>query len=825
MFRFDEEVEPGDHILDITFSGILNDKLRGFYRSTFVDGEGVQHVIATTQFESIDARRAFPCWDEPDRKAVFAITLDVPAGLTAVSNSPVVHEEDLPDGRHRFSFGDTIAMSTYIVAFVVGNLEVTGPVDVDGIPLSVVHVPGKAHMTGFALECGAHALRFFVDWFGIPYPGQKLDLIAIPDFAAGAMENLGAVTFREAEVLIDPDDAAQPELERIAEVIEHEIAHMWFGDLVTMKWWNGIWLNEAFATFMSLLCLDDFRPEWKAWVSYAGMRAAAMQIDSLSTTRPIEYPVIAPEDAEGMFDLLTYEKGAGVLRMIERFLGGDRFRDGVRAYLEAHLLSNTETTDLWDAIEVVAGDQPIRAIMDSWIFQGGYPLVHAAAGESGDLYLSEEPFSLLQSARDDDPVPADESAWPRGPFAPEETSIGEDWLVPVIVGLREGGAPTSFGDLPEESQGTRRVLLTSEGAELRLSEADETPLGALTVVNVGGHGFYRVRYDSDLFSDLVGNLDRLERLERFALVSDTWACAVAGVTELSDFLALTANLGTETDASVWGVVVSAINRLDHAVADHHRVAPPVVGTVAPVAAAATCRLGTTRRRGRVDTGAAREPHRDPRRHCRRHLGACSLRRVVRRHQDGATPRCRHRPRRAAGGCPSRRQGRVRPHPRPLPAGALAAGGTAEPRLPDAVSRCEPRRRAAQHVPRRDPHPGCPLSHAEEPSQSSCPLAGLGFRPGALRGDGGQIPEGLDTRHAARHQCSRRCRREWRLASCRQRAGVRRRPSDGRGAAPDRPADRAARREHRLHPARAASDGRPAAARLNRLSYRPGKAEA
>jgi puromycin-sensitive aminopeptidase len=259
-------------------------------------------------------------------------------------------------------FADTIPMSTYLVAFVVGPLVATEPVDVDGVPLRVVHVPGNENLTSFALDVGAFCLRLFADYYEIPYPGDKCDLIALPDFAAGAMENLGAITFREAVLLIDPDEATAAELQRVADVVAHELAHMWFGDLVTMKWWNGLWLNEAFATFMELAAVDEYRPEWKRWVAFTNERAAAFAVDSLASTRPIEFPVHSPEEAEGMFDVLTYQKGASVLRMLEQYLGHDGFRAGIRRYLRTHEYGNAETTELWDAIEEATGE-PVRHIM------------------------------------------------------------------------------------------------------------------------------------------------------------------------------------------------------------------------------------------------------------------------------------------------------------------------------------------------------------------------------------------------------------------------------------------------------------------------------
>ena len=250
-------------------------------------------------------------------------------------------------------------MSTYLVAFVVGPLEATDPVDVDGIALRVYHVPGKGHLTGFALDVGAFALRWFQDYYGIPYPGEKVDLLALPDFAAGAMENFGCITFRESLLLIDPATSTHSEQESVADVVAHELAHMWFGDLVTMRWWNGIWLNEAFATFMEIAACDAFRPDWDRWTTFGLERSAAFEVDSLESTRSIEFEVRSPADADGMFDVLTYQKGGAVLRMLEQYLGEERFRQGVGHYLRQHAYGNTETSDLWDAIEETSG-QPVR---------------------------------------------------------------------------------------------------------------------------------------------------------------------------------------------------------------------------------------------------------------------------------------------------------------------------------------------------------------------------------------------------------------------------------------------------------------------------------
>ncbi|HLX89927.1 MAG TPA: M1 family aminopeptidase, partial [Acidimicrobiales bacterium] len=412
----------------------------------------------------------------------------------------------------------------------------------------VVHVPGREGLAEFALDAATHALRFFSDWFGIAYPAQKLDLLAIPDFAFGAMENLGCVTFREAMLLVDPSRASRIELERIADVVAHEIAHMWFGDLVTMKWWNGIWLNEAFATMMELLCVDAFRPEWRRWVSFGYERDVAMATDGLHSTRPVEYPVGPPEEAQGMFDVLTYQKGAGVLRMLERYLGAEPFRDGIRRYLAAHRFANTETSDLWDALEAASG-APVRQIMDSWILQGGFPLV-LAERSGDDVRLHQEPFAYAPGSG--------------------SSAIGRHWRIPVLArplpGPGNGAHPRSGTATSDEPPATKetKVLL---GDEPQLVPG---AAGAL-VVNAGGSGYYRVHYDEQSLPALATEFGRLEALEQFNLVSDAWAALVAGRSSLGEFLILAEAVRSELDPDVWTPVMGALGFLDHVVDDETRV--------------------------------------------------------------------------------------------------------------------------------------------------------------------------------------------------------------------------------------------------------------
>jgi puromycin-sensitive aminopeptidase len=519
-FDFDSLIASGPATIEIAFTGVLNDQLVGFYRSTFTDTEGVTRTIATTQFEHSDARQAFPCWDEPSFKATFEVNLTVPSHLAAYANSPVTSDVDLGNGQRSVSFAPTMKMSSYLVAFVVGPFEETAVVDVLGTPLRVIYPIGKGHLADLAMEAGEFSLRFFSQYFDIPYPGEKLDMIAIPDFAFGAMENLGCITYRESALLVDPKTASHLEVQRVAEIVAHEIAHMWFGDLVTMEWWEGIWLNEAFATFMQTLCIDAFRPQWKLWTSFGIDRDRAMRIDGLHTTRPIEYEVVSPDDARGMFDVLTYKKGGSVLRMLQQYLGEDVYRDGIRHYLKKHSYANAVTTDLWDALEEVSG-QPVRDVMNTWILQGGHPLVTLERAT-----LTQEPFAY-------------------GP-AQGDSAIGDSWLVPVLTRSLDGGAPS-------------RHLLAN--APLTIGETGPV------VLNAGGSGVFRSRYGAAELAAISGRIDELEELERATLVYDSWAALQAGMVTWDSFFAIARGLGDQDEPTPWMTVSTALDTLARALGD------------------------------------------------------------------------------------------------------------------------------------------------------------------------------------------------------------------------------------------------------------------
>ncbi len=555
--RLGHVLEPGPWELRLAFRGVLNDKLRGFYRSTYKDAQGRSRTLAATQFEATDARRAFPCWDEPDFKAVFATTLVIPPGLTAVSNTARVWE-GMREGKKEIRFADTIKMSTYLVAFVVGDLEATEPVMVGRTPLRVWAVPGKGRLAAFGQQAAAFSLDFFERYYDLPYPGDKLDLLAIPDFASGAMENLGAITFRETALLVDEPSATHGELERVADVVAHENAHMWFGDLVTMSWWNGLWLNEAFATFMEMLAVDAWKPDWQRWTSFGVSRAAALAVDGLQSSRPIEYPVRAPRDAEAMFDVLTYEKGASVLRMLEQHLGPEVFRDGIRQYLRRHAFGNADTGDLWKALGAASGES-VPALMDGWVFHPGYPLI-TVSEERGRLVLRQARFTYLK--------------------ARSHRKEARRWQIPLQLRITAKGEPVRY-----------RLLLAGLTQRVDLPKRFEHVL-----VNEGGHGFYRVRYANGLLERLLALIPGgLPAIERFNLLNDAWATTVAGLMRLTDYLDLTARFRTDPDRNVWSVLIDSLQTLHRLIVPNDR--PGLEALVHDRLGAAVGALGWTPRPG------------------------------------------------------------------------------------------------------------------------------------------------------------------------------------------------------------------------------------
>lgn len=535
---FDGSLGRGVWHLKIAFKGTLSDKLRGFYRSVWLDpaGNGDKHTIASTHFEPTHARRAFPCFDEPQFKATFKIFLEVDSHLTALSNGRMLRETLLPNPRMNeggprklVEFAETMLLSTYLVAFAIGEFVGSETQRVNGTDIRIYCVPGKEHLTEFAADCAAFAVDFYERYFEIPYPAEKIDHVAIPDFPIGAMENLGLITFRETALLVDQNQSSHAGLSRVAEIVMHELAHMWFGDLVTMKWWNGLWLKESFATFMANICLDAYRPEWKVWNEFALSRADAMGTDALKNTHAIENPVNHPDEATEMFDVISYQKGCSVLYQLHEFIGAEPFRKGCAGYLKQHSFNNTETYQLWDALEEAcrqAGlDIPVRHIMDTWVFSSGHPVITVQPGElSGCIKLQQRMFRLEEL---------------------DET--GFIWPVPVTVRIaKEDG---SFE--------RKKFCMDKPEQTLYLGENVRS-----FIVNAMGSGFFRVLYSKDIIGAITEDLHQLSTVERFNLLNDAWSTLRAGQLPVSEYLNLLKQFKTESDASIWQIIYDSLERLN-----------------------------------------------------------------------------------------------------------------------------------------------------------------------------------------------------------------------------------------------------------------------
>ncbi len=514
-------IGPGSYRLVIDYTGEINDQLKGLYRSSFKDSEGGEHTIATSQCQSTDARRIFPCWDEPDFKATFKTTMIVPQGVEAYSNAREV--ERLPrDGKVEFRFAETMKMSTYLLAFIAGPFEATEPIVSRGTPIRIIVPRGNLHLTEVALQNAVFCFEYLSDYYGIPYPGDKLDHIAIPDFAAGAMENVGLITYRDAYLVIDKDKASQAELQNSLDVIGHEVAHQWFGNLVTMAWWEGAWLNEAFASFMELKATDAMRPEWKRWLAFANLEVPwAMGTDQLASTRPIEFEVNAPEEVDQMFDSITYGKGSAVLHMIDEFIGVESFRRGVGNYLRRHAYANTVTGDLWEGLDS-ASDWPVSEVMNTWVYQRGFPQIEIRASDDG-IRLSQRRYLVI----------------------PDETDT-TIWKVPIQLGGSSNGE--TF---------TSKVLLEDDEIVVPVDGLD------WVVGNGGGYGFYRTSYSDDLFARLLDHIGDLDDIERYTLVSDTLAFVRSGQAEASSFLDLISTFTDEQEHAIWSVIIAGLGTVEH----------------------------------------------------------------------------------------------------------------------------------------------------------------------------------------------------------------------------------------------------------------------
>ena len=536
-FEFGSELTAGQATLSIEFTGELNDRLLGFYRSAYTDSDGKERYLAATQFESTDARRSFPCWDEPSVKAVFEVTLVIPCELKAVSNMEIVSESDEGNGKTRLQFAETPIMSTYLLAFIVGDIACVEDTTPDGTLMRVWATRGNEDKGQFALETSIDLLAYFNDYFGIPYPLSKLDHIALPDFAAGAMENWGAVTYRETALLVDPQNSSAGTRQRVAEVVAHEMAHMWFGDLVTMQWWDDLWLNESFASWMGTKAVDWLFPEWQMWTQFVNMDTSrALSLDGLKNSHPIEQEVKDPAEVSQLFDAISYSKGASVIRMLEQFLTPEVFRQGLYRYLSGHQYQNAQTLDLWSALEE-ASQQPVTSIMGTWTGQMGYPVLDVSARQSGgqtEITLSQERFvydSLL------------------GEGEAEATT----WQVPIRVAASGGSQPVS-------------LVMNDRQASVTLALG--TGSQQWFKVNPLQTGFYRVNYSAEDWERLIPAIESLAlpATDRLGIQNDAYALSRAGLLPITQFLSLASAYAKEDDASVWSDLASNLREIETLIA-------------------------------------------------------------------------------------------------------------------------------------------------------------------------------------------------------------------------------------------------------------------
>ena len=506
--RLARALAGGEAVVHLRYRGPLRDDLRGLYLA-----RSGKRRYAATQLEAADARRMFPCFDEPDKKARFAISVTIPRRLQAVSNG-AIERESAAGNQKTVHFRETPPLSTYLIALVVGELEASRVRRCGRTPIRVWHVPGKGGLSAFALEAAAESLARLERYFGLAYPYGKLDLIAVPDFEFGAMENAGAVTFRESLLLVDPKTITLGERKRVAEVIAHELAHMWFGDLVTMAWWDDLWLNEAFATWMAFSIVDAWKPEWEMWLDFQHHRAAAFALDGLRNTHPIYAEVETPDEATENFDAITYEKGASVVRMVEHWLGAATFRKGVRGYLRKHREGNARAADLWHALEDASGIA-VAPVVRAWLERPGFPLVSVRRSDRGGraaLELEQERFTA--------------------PGRGSELLRRMHWPIPAVVSVqRARGRPV-------------RVRALVRGRRGRI------PLGASRDVrwvyaNAEEGGFYRPLHDPRLLEALGQDLARLSPAERMGLLGHQWAGVRADRAPLADFLGLVERLAGE----------------------------------------------------------------------------------------------------------------------------------------------------------------------------------------------------------------------------------------------------------------------------------------
>jgi aminopeptidase N len=527
---FAKPLAAGPHRLRIGFAAKINTFDRGLFFVDYPTDNGTKRMLSS-QLEPADARRIFPCWDEPAFKATFALTVTVPQKFLAVGNMPVAREEPIAPDLKRVSFAPTPKMSSYLFVFTTGELERL-TADTDGVTVGVVTTLGKREQGRFALDNAVRLLGYYNSYFGIKYPLPKLDLIAVPGGFGGAMENWGGITFFESRLLFNPASNAETAQRGIFSVLAHEMAHQWFGDLVTMGWWDNLWLNEGFASWMQEKAAEHFYPQWRTWLNGYGQKQYAMTLDARRTSHPIQQPVADQSEAMTAFDGITYNKGQALIRMLENYLGEQAFGDGIRQYMAAHAYDNTTTADLWQALGNAAG-KPVTGIAASFTEQDGVPLISADTHCSGDeqrMTLHQDRFMIVPRAA--------KETTKQTPPSPRA------WQVPLAVGPVAGTAPAE-------------ILLLEDNAEIPAGSCGEA-----IKVNLGDVGYFRVEYGPASRAALVKSLAEMTPEDRVNFIADSWAMVQAGRAEAPSYLALIEQLGSDDHRAVWDQVTNTLTGLD-----------------------------------------------------------------------------------------------------------------------------------------------------------------------------------------------------------------------------------------------------------------------
>jgi len=521
-FAFGAPLAAGSYVLSTDYTGVINTQAYGLFAIDYDTEAGKQRALYT-QFENSDARKFVPSWDEPNIKATFDLTVNAPAGQMAVSNMPITSSTDVGKGVKRVVFQTSPKMSTYLLFLGLGDFERATDM-VDGTEIGVVTLKGKLGQAAGALEASRLALREFNDYFGVKYPLPKLDNIAAPGRSQffGAMENWGAIFSFEYILLVDPKVSTIGNVQNIFSTATHEIAHQWFGNLVTMSWWDDLWLNEGFATWMAARTTEKFHPEWNTRLRAVGGREAAMARDSVATTHPVVQKIDTVEQASQAFDAITYSKGGAVIRMLEGYVGADAWRQGVRAYMRKHAYGNTVSDDLWGAVQTAAG-KPILDIAHDFTLQPGVPLitVDAATCAGGSTTLQ---FTQGEFTRD----------------RPEKTPLR--WRVPVVA----------------QAVGGARVDTVVAGGKGSLV----VPRCGAVVVNAGQSGYYRTLYGAAPFAAISRGFATLPAIDQLGIMSDTWALGMGGLRLASDYLDLAHALPADADPALWSDVAGSLSALD-----------------------------------------------------------------------------------------------------------------------------------------------------------------------------------------------------------------------------------------------------------------------